>query len=185
MDNTQTDVMIDIETLGTVPDSVILTIGAIKFNRYDDIKKLKNYDTFYVRVCPKSCKKIGSVIDKKTLEWWKQQGPEEKYEALENPDRIDITSALKKLSKWIGPNKYIWANSPSFDCVILESSYARCGIKVPWQFWKTRDCRTLFDISKNYLQKDIHLYSDNLNKHNALNDCYIQLCKLKNSFKNI
>ena len=45
------EVMIDIETLSTKNNAVILTIGAIKFDRKDDIKELKNMETFiYVDV---------------------------------------------------------------------------------------------------------------------------------------
>ena len=51
------EIMIDIETLSTTPNALILTIGAIKFNRNEDVKDLKELETFYVRIDQNSCKK--------------------------------------------------------------------------------------------------------------------------------
>ncbi len=45
-----TDVMIDIETLSTQSNALILTIGAVKFNRDKNISSLENCDTFYKRI---------------------------------------------------------------------------------------------------------------------------------------
>jgi len=44
------DIMIDIETLGKSPTSVIATIGAIKFNRKDRLKPMEEMKSFYRRI---------------------------------------------------------------------------------------------------------------------------------------
>ena len=93
--------MIDIETLGTNPNSCILTIGAIKFDRKNDIGELKNCETFYCRIDKDSCLSIGLDIDNDTLEWWKNQSKQARYEALENKDRIKIKDALLELKKFL------------------------------------------------------------------------------------
>ena len=72
--------MIDIETLGISPNSVVMTIGAIKFNRIDDIKSIEYMDSFYCRVSKESCLKLGLEINKETEEWWEKQSEEAKYE---------------------------------------------------------------------------------------------------------
>jgi hypothetical protein len=53
-----TDIIIDIETLSTKTNALILTIGAIKFNRKESIKDIKDMETFYLRVDIDSCKKL-------------------------------------------------------------------------------------------------------------------------------
>jgi hypothetical protein len=47
-----TDVMLDIETYSTKTNACIMTIGAIKFKRGTELKKLEEMDTFYRRITP-------------------------------------------------------------------------------------------------------------------------------------
>ena len=174
------EVMLDIETLSVAPNATILTIGAIKFSRTGNLKSMDQYEQFYIRVDPKSCESLGSYTDPSTVKWWESQSKEAYYEAIEHPDRVPIEIALKELSKWIGNSKIIWANSPSFDCVILETAYRQCGIQVPWKFWLIRYTRTLFDLAgvkKNDLP-------DN-GEHHALYDCYRQIVGVKRSLKKL
>lgn len=175
-----TDVMIDIESLSTSPNATILTIGALKFNRKDRLKPLEQYDKFYIRVNIKSCEDIGCHIDPKTIDWWNEQKSTVRYEAIENPDRVSIKDALYSLSNWIGNSKIIWANSPSFDCVILEYAYKQCRMEVPWKWWLTRDVRTILDLAgirKNDLPNE--------GEHHALHDCYQQLIGVKRALKKL
>lgn len=172
--------MIDIETLGTNPNSCILTIGAIKFDRKNDIGELKNCETFYCRIDKDSCLSIGLDIDNDTLEWWKNQSKQARYEGLENKDRIKIKDALLELKKFIKNAKCIWANSPNFDCVILENAFKKCDIEIPWKFWILRDCRTVYDIGntslKSFVKETIH---------HSLIDCYNQILCLQKALKKI
>lgn len=171
--------MIDIETLSTKNNALILTIGAIKFKRYEEFKELKNMETFYIRVDIKSCKSLNMHVDDKTLEWWESQSEDAKYEVFINKDRNHIKDALIKLSEFLKGHKYIWANSPSFDCIILENAYVLCGLEIPWKFWNLRDCRTIYDLGK------INLKSVSVVKHNALDDCYNQINALLKSLNNL
>jgi DNA polymerase III epsilon subunit-like protein len=175
-----TDIMLDLETLSTEPNATILTIGAIKFNRADNLKCLEDMDTFYRRISITSCKKLGLHIDKNTEQWWEKQDDDAKYEAIHNKDRVSIKKALKEFNAWFGNSKYLWSHGDDFDCVILGEAMKACNIETPWMFWNTRDTRTLFDIG-NVRMSDL----PQTNKHHALHDCYRQLIGLKKSFKNI
>ena len=175
--------MIDIETLGISPNSVVMTIGAIKFNRIDDIKSIEYMDSFYCRVSKESCLKLGLEINKETEEWWEKQSEEAKYEIFKNnKNRYDIKDALIKLTNFIGNCKIIWANGITFDCIILENCYKKCNFDFPWKYYNLRDARTIYDIG-NVSLKDFS--SEKNQKHNALYDCYIQIKALKQAFNNL
>lgn len=175
------DIMIDIESWSAEPNATILTIGAIKFARSGELKPIEKCDTFYIRVDPKSCEAIGCHTDPNTVAWWNSQSEQARYEAIDNPDRVPIKEALTRLSKWIGGNNsVIWANSPSFDCVILESAYKRHKLPIPWKFWLTRDCRTLFDMAR------VRKYDlPGGGEHNALHDCHRQIAGVKMALKKL
>lgn len=181
-----TDVMIDLETLSTKNNAIILIIGAIKFNRKDDwntaidLKDLDENQKFYKRITIQSCKNIGLHKDKNTLEWWNKQDENIKNEAFGfEEERICIQDALKLFNEWFGESTYIWGNGSIFDITILSEAYDRCGITVPWKFYNVRDLRTILDINKIKLSDFI-----NKDKHNALSDCFYQIkalfaCKIK------
>ena len=60
------NIMLDIETLGDVSYSSILSIGAVKF----DINTGETGDTFYVTVDLQSCLDAGLIITASTFNWW-------------------------------------------------------------------------------------------------------------------
>ena len=175
------DVMIDLETLSVRPDASILVIGAIKFPRRGYLRSINDLDTFYRRITQKSCIEVGLRTDETTLDWWKTQNNDIRYEALENPDRVELKQALLEFSDWIATDTYcIWGNGDDFDCTILSEAYHRCGLQVPWKFWNTRDCRTIFDIANIGIQD---LLQDN--KHHALFDCYRQIVGVRLALKKL
>ena len=69
-----THVSIDIETLGTAPGSVILTIGAVAFNRHGLIPERNGIlGTFYQRIDLDYSLRAGLTVDASTLRWWFSQ----------------------------------------------------------------------------------------------------------------
>jgi hypothetical protein len=113
---------------------------------------------------------LGMDVNPDTMEWWGRQEEHIRYEAIENPiDRVPIKEALEKLKNWIGTSKHIWGHGDDFDCVVLAEAYKKCNMKVPWNFWDTRDTRTLFDIA-GVRPCDL---PDN-SKHHPVHDCYRQ-----------
>jgi len=163
--------MIDLETLSTKSNAVILTIGAIKFNRNEEPLPLNRMDTFYRKIDIQSCMDVGLTTDKKTIEWWNKQSNEVVVEAFEGDDRIPLEEMLTQFSMWFeNSNRKIWSHGDDFDCVILNNAYTACKLEPPWKFWNTRDTRTLFDI-KNFNLNSIQ----NKQPHNALEDAYAQV----------
>lgn len=174
------DVMIDLETLGSSSNSIILTIGAIKFNREECPGDLKDMDTFYCRVNIPTQKQLGLEEDKSTIEWWDKQDSKVKNEAFKDKKRIELKDALEKFNKWFDGSQFIWGNGSSFDCSIMENAYRKTKVDVPWKFWNVRDVRTIFDLGnvKSYQLPQ-------MSKHHALVDCYRQIIGVYYSLYNL
>jgi len=157
--------MIDIETLGLEPGSVILSIGAVAFN-LDGI-----HDELHISVDRESCERVGMEVDENTVEWWEDQDPQVR-DVLTGG--MDLSDALESLSCFYGEATEIWAFSPIFDVAHLEDAYNRVGIVEPWDYRETRDCRTL----ANFPQWP-DLEQDGM-EHNALHDARYQAeCTIK------
>ena len=169
------DCMVDIETTGIIPGSGILTIGAVKFNRTQDLPRLEDCDTFYIRISPESLNEYGFTCDESSLKWWDGQEAYVKDEAFScGKDRVNIRDALLLFSGWYGQCQRVWGNGDDFDCVLLSEAYRKtCVGAPPWQFWQTRDLRTAFDLA-GMSSKDL---GDD-NKHHALHDAYRQVVGL-------
>lgn len=161
-------VMLDLETLGTSPGSVILSIGAARF----DLGGVN--DTFYEAIDLEDAAKAGLTIDLGTLRWWMQQGKEARKAAFSGEERLDM--ALTKFQRWLKPNEdlELWAKSPSFDCVLLEAAYRVCGWETPWHYGQQRDMRTLTAIVSP--RQDY----DKGTAHNALDDAILQAEQVAN-----
>ena len=170
------NIMIDIETLGTGPNSIIATIGAMKFDRTRSLKPLEEMTSFYYRIDFESCNSLGMVSEEETVKWWDNQDEKSREEIYGEENRVPIKQALQELSEFIGNNPYttVWAQGPHFDCTILENAYKKCNLRVPWAFWNVRDCRTLFDIANLRLKNNPGDYP-----HHSLYDCYKQVKGVK------
>lgn len=131
-------VMVDIETLGLDVGSAILSIGAVRF------APGRVRDTAEWSISLASCQEHGLTIDADTLGWWLDQGPEAQ-EVLTGGDKLE--TVLTGFAEWFGDADEIWANSPSFDCEMLEHAYGVTGLVEPWEFYQERDFRTLDSLS--------------------------------------
>ena len=60
------DIMINLETLGTVAGCVILSIGAVAFDRETGELGME----FYEVINQVSCEEAGLHVDQKTVDWW-------------------------------------------------------------------------------------------------------------------
>ena len=171
--------MIDLETLSTSPNAVILTIGALKFKRHTRFRS-STLPSFYRRIEIQSCIDLGLDISSDTEKWWSMQNNKARHEAFEHKDRIPLVQALEELSEWFRGSKYIWSHGATFDCVILEQAYYACDLTVPWMFCDVRDTRTLYDVT-NVKLKDFPIKVE----HHALYDAYRQVQAVIESLKRI
>lgn len=167
-----TQIMVDIETLGTSKNSVILSIGAVQFSDKGVEKK------FYVQVDPTSCTDWGLQIDARTVMWWMDQSDAARKALTSNAGKpIDVAlDEMIAAFKW--SDAVVWANGIDFDFTILEEAMKATGRAVPWQFWSKMDFRTV----KNLAPRDVYnaCKVENPVAHNALADATAQAATLTN-----
>jgi DNA polymerase III epsilon subunit-like protein len=149
--------MVDIETLGLEVGAAILSIGAVRFDR-DGVG-----DQFYGSISLESCQEARLTIDAETLVWWLDQD----QEALEQlTGGQDLHTVLSAFVAWYGDADEVWANSPSFDCEMLERAGEHVGIEMPWAFQEERDYRTLTSLPGT---GEVQVEQDGT-EHHALDD---------------
>ena len=165
-----TNVMVDLETLGTGPNAAIVSIGACVFHP-DRTGKDRVGDTFYAVVDEGT----GGDIDRATVAWWMQQSSEARS-VFNHPDPRSLRDALYGLQVFLRgvtdggvTSPLIWGNGANFDNVILRSAYKRANIEAPWMFWNDRCFRTLKSLPvpiPKIERQGVH--------HNALDDAVYQ-----------
>lgn len=173
------DIMIDLETLATTPNSVILTIAGIRFNYskdYTGITSPYDLDYFYCRVDTES--QNDRDISDDTVAWWAEQDEDVRIEAFSPMDRLSLNDALTAFNYWAtGADRY-WANGAAFDFPILETANKDIGAVSPWKYWQAMDARTIYKLVPNH-------FNPKKLKHHALFDCLNQIHKLNDCFKQL
>lgn len=154
-------IMVDLETLGNGSNSVIVSIGAARFDTTGIT------DEFYTVVDPQSCADYRLRVDVSTVMWWLKQS-EGARAAITKPG-LSLPVALGEFSNWVGRDAQIWGNGATFDNVILGNAYKACSLRQPWKFTNDRCYRTLKNLYPQIGADDRSgVY------HNALDDARYQ-----------
>jgi hypothetical protein len=127
--------MLDIETMSSAPDAAVIAIGARLFT-HEGLSK-----GFEVFIDTNAASHIGSVSDE-TMQWWsKQDVREQVFNGTCHP-----ADAFFRFTEFVRLHKpdTIWANSPSFDVVIMRHLAKQVGLTFPFHYRDERDCRTLY-----------------------------------------
>ncbi|MCX8726951.1 3'-5' exonuclease [Gilliamella sp. B2838] len=177
-------VIIDIETLDTVPTAAILSIGAFSFDRYnlnetktsiDHIlrsSELNKNESFYnnLNLLPQILN--GRSISADTIAFWKNND----YSPLLN-HCLDPKMSLINLSGYLDEklkfdDVHLYFRGTSFDEAILVNAYKSLDLEVPWKFYNVRDIRTYIDALTNSNKGYIKGFKTDFNftKHHALHD---------------
>ena len=161
-------VMIDIETLGTRPGDVILSIGAVWFAPGESVKS-----SFHISIDSESSKEAGLRAQKSTLEWWGKQSPEAR--AIAFAGEYSLESALKQFTMWLPKGKEelrVWGNGANFDNALVAAAYRAVKMEMPWHYWNDRCYRT---ISAMFMKTKVERVGTG---HNALDDATTQALRL-------
>lgn len=164
--------MIDFETLGLRPNSVVLSVGICpiprQHNLFPAIYKEFSVGDQYLR-----------TSDSKTFDWWKGQpnppfhGTEDLHEGFE-----EICQQLTEATAIYDVN--LWANGTDFDIPLFYNVLDAMGIKSPIPYNNVRDYRTLRKLFWD-VKEDARVGQS----HHALDDAQHQAAHLQKIFDHI
>lgn len=161
-----THVMLDLETMSTRADGIIVSIGACKFNlataEIDD-------NGFYASVSMQSNLELVRHLSEDTFLWWLRQSAA--AQAVFHEPKLTLPAALRELSDWFETDTFeVVSNGADFDLPMLAHAFDQCGIEIPWRFWNSRCFRTYKTLpgAKQVPAPQVGV------KHNALSDAVSQ-----------
>jgi len=172
--------MFDIETLDTIPSSVVLSLGAVLFTKNEIVAK----KVCYFNIDSQTEKK--RTISQSTLLWWLSQAKEARhvFDKL-SKNNLDTLYSLIELNEWLkqnsnGEHLVPYGNGAAFDIPIIESLFNDFGITFPWKFWDVRCYRTIkymFNIEQDVVRDGV--------KHDALDDAVFQATCMQRFIKSL
>lgn len=163
-------IMVDLETLGTTPGSVILSIGAVEFNPQSD----HIGETYHAHIDLVESLRQGFGVNGKTILWWLAQSDDARSGVVRGQvGALDIKAVLHAFAWWCLSGTsikdvVIWGNGASFDNALLSKAYLVTQVDPPWEFWNDRCYRT---IKGEY--PDVKLIREGTH-HDALHDAISQ-----------
>lgn len=172
-------VMIDTETLGRTPGSVVRSVAAVEF----DPKTGETGRQKVWKIDLTDSIRYGFKIESSTLKWWMMQSDEARREFVEGAE-TPLEDFLEDFMQFIaatdeGNDFTLWCLQLDFDVAMLRSMYSwynlnvyRCDEEVlPWNFRKVRDVRPYMDA----LDSAVLLPPKVADRHTPLADCLAQI----------
>lgn len=186
------DFSLDIETLSTAKNAVVLSIGAVYLNNIKRDGNVVSFpDEFYRIITIQDQVERGRAIDYSTLKWWLKRPAHVRDDTFEGlgdrtaqslgPALIDLTVWSDKLAQ--GQDRHFWVKGIGFDGAILESAYTGPGkvtnvVTLPFRGWQ--EVRTLERLGGTTMQDQnkrdhlpLHQVCEEW-KHHALYDARAQ-----------
>lgn len=158
--------MLDFETLGNRPSTVVISLGAVLFHN----GKIHAQREWFFDLDDQV--KSGRTIDTSTLKWWFKQSDEARsvFQKEGGVSLKQFGDEFSQFVKPVGSNIKMWGNGADFDVSILSDIW-QSSVKtpLPWHHWNTRCFRTfntIHNCKDMVVRKGIH--------HNALDDAVYQ-----------
>jgi exodeoxyribonuclease VIII len=134
--------MLDLETLSTANNALIMSIGAVKFDA-DAI-----VDRFEVGIDPANAQRFGLHIDAGTVMYWFDPERDEARKRIFEMARVDLIAGLDGFAQWCQQTPEesqgsLWGNGATFDNVVIQSGFAATGVDDPFGYKKQECYRTL------------------------------------------
>lgn len=179
-------IMVDLETRGTMPGCVILSIGAVVFNPLQETLGKE----FYTVISTPDSKWRFLREEKGTMEWWAKQSEEARLVLAESEHESAPTlpQALAHFNQWLSSvgtksTLRLYGNGADFDNPILRVAYDAGGVLPAYGDWGGRCYRTLKNLDELFgeshkfhkLDKERHRTGTH---HNALDDAKSQALHL-------
>jgi exodeoxyribonuclease VIII len=170
--------MLDLETLGTGPNALIISIGAVKF---DPQAIAEVEEKFHVGIDLSSLppNAYGFDIEPGTVSWWLSPERAPGRDALSQVPKTDIASALDGFAMWVANDTLMWGNGAAFDNVLLRNAYMKLGLIPPWNCWEDRCYRTLKNLAPSLQVTRVGAH------HSAVEDALTQAYHLQQVVKHL
>lgn len=193
--------MLDFETLGQTPDTIVVSLGAVAFNREGILGK--RYWVFDWE------NQAGRTQDPETVAWWGRQTPDARL-VFDTPKQLrtslevwvdQFENFIEGISFEVGeykdPKTGKWkdlkpiSNGANFDCVIVEDIIRKIKGKeaIPFAFWNVWCFRTFDHLFKIKEKMPKNTVGKAVVKHNALEDavwqteCILNFWKMQDELK--
>lgn len=173
-------IMLDIETLGTGSNSLVLSIGAVEFNLAGD-----TFRQFQITL-PVLEQIINPTVelDMDTIKWWKTQSEEAKKSLLNKKPSKTVKEGLIAFYDFIKTfeNPVIWGNGCTFDNVIMRNLFKSFNLHFPTPYYADMDVRTIVQLA-DYEKVNKLTGKFTGTKHDAIADCLHQVKLVSNGYK--
>ena len=170
--------ILDLETLGTSDNGVILSVGALLYFPKDESGHPKTQTSFtktWKLNAKEQIQKYNRSVNKDTLDWWKSQGEAAKKVLNPSPNDLTVQEFFSEFYSWLAEYGY----EPSMKSTWLEGTILQRGTidhamianlaydlegtsenfykVLSWK--KVRDIRTIIDMINTGLYDDANVYS--------------------------
>ena len=181
--------MLDIETLGIEPNSIVTELGIYTFSKNESYTSA----SLHGRVGITDQVRAGRTMSSNTLISHFEKNAVNFLEYID-ADKSNIGDALSALKLFVEAEKrkmpgckiYIWANSPIFDIIILKDLYKSLGYPIEetifnedlFKYQTIMDYRTIINLidkeDLNLIKQEVESESEEGSYHNALYDAIYQ-----------
>ena len=172
--------MMDIETLGTRTDAVVLSVALTTFTQAEGV--LDNFET--VLDVDTQIKNFERTVDFDTVHFWMAQSENARKKAFSDI-RDPLSRGISALVGFFHRHRVdsdplpVWSMPPSFDATILGNLITKVGYDLPWHYRELRDLRTLVDATGDPDGIRMDAYGDpkmiGFVPHDPLWDCHYQI----------
>jgi len=170
-------IMIDLETLGRRPGSVVVEVGMVGFTAGNPCEWARVF-----RIDIQSCLNHGMKVDADTLVWWMEQSDEARRTVFSDstgfdprPLAVHLKTAAHDIHDLLSgfEGAFVWGNGAGFDLPILSELLHRAHVETPWHYPKERCYRTV-----NGLFPNVAFFPRDGVLHSALADARYQAARL-------
>jgi len=143
-------------------------VNSAKLLKFDVQDQVKNYNR---------------VIDKKTLEWWNEQGTEAKKQIIPS-DRDKSINELYDFFISVSDNNTdkVYTRGNNFDPIIFENIMDQLHKPQPYRFWQLRDTRSIIEglswgsgLRNNFIPEGC----EDFIHHNPIHDIAIDVMRIQ------
>lgn len=141
--STPVHVVIDLETMGTLPGCAVVGIGAVVVGADNEIG-----NTFSEQITLESNVAHGLRLEPDTVRWWLDQSDIARASII--GASASLQSALIRFDDFLNDacegerhRLRVWGFGSDFDNAVLAAAYRAVGFDIGWPYWANRCLRTL------------------------------------------